>query len=286
MVIAMSVLLGLVSMVAYAAANVWSQPLVRKYGSPQVLFMRGLIISGVLALTCLPLLHRFSDWREVLLALGLGVAGYIPVLAFMQGLKVSRVGIVAPIGATSALITVILAFTILNTPLHAIQWFAIALVIAANVAISVNLRDLRNSNVMQLESGVLFGLIAALGWGGFYFGLIYPTRALGPWVAAFLVELGVTFAAWVHIKASHLSFNSDAFKSFSVIGSGLCIVIGTVAYTLGVFRYNVGIVAVLSNSTALVSTLLAAYFFKEKLSRFEKLVAAAMIIGVVLVSLP
>lgn len=212
------------------------------------------------------------------------MAGYIPVLAFMHGLRVSRVGIVSPIAATSALFTVVLAFAVLHTPLHSLQWLAIVLVIAANVAISVNLKDLRNSNVMQLESGVLYALIAALGWGLFYFLLVYPTRAIGPWASALMVELGVTIAAGLHLFLGKQKLVHKNALSFTVMGSGISIVAATVAYTIGVYYYNVGIVAALSNSTALVSTLLAAYFFKERLNLFEKTVAAAMVLGVILVT--
>lgn len=286
MTIFLSVLIGLASMLAYSLANVVSQPLVRKSGSAQVLYLRGLVISVILGLIVIPQYHHFHDTRHVLLALLLGIGGYIPVLAFMQGLRVSKVGIVAPIGATSALLTVVLAFLVLHTPLGAIQWAAIVMVIAANVAVSVNPKDLRSSNIMQLESGILFALIAAAGWGLFYFFLIYPTRVLGPWVSAFLVELGVTIAAGLHILVTRQKLEHRDILKVPMSGSGICIVIGTVAYTIGVFSYNVGIVAVLSNSTALASALLAAYFFKEKLTRFEKIIAGIMILGVILVSLP
>ena len=273
-------------MAAYSLANVYSQPLVRKLGSPQVLYLRGLVISLALAIVAIPQYHHFHDVSQVLLALALGTAGYIPVLAFMYGLKVSRVGIVAPIAATSALFTVVLAFAILHTSLTAVQWAAIVLVIAANIAISVDLRDVRSSNIMRLESGIFYSLIAALGWGLFYFLLIYPTKSLGPWISAFLVELGVTIAAGLHILVSRQRVRHKNVFSKTMVGSSLGIIIGTVAYTIGVYSYNIGIVAVLSNSTALLSTLLAAYLFKEKLSRFEKMIAAIMIAGVILVSIP
>jgi drug/metabolite transporter (DMT)-like permease len=286
MTLFMSVLLGMVSMVTYSLANVYSQPIVRKIGSTQVLFLRGLVITGILAIACIPSYHQLQDPLQALLTLLLGIAGYVPVLAFMHGLRVSRVGIVAPIGATSALVTVVLAAVFLAAPLSWLQWLAIVIVIAANVAISVNPKDIKSSNVMQFASGVPYALIAAVGWGLFYFLLVYPTRDMGPWMSALLVEAGVTVAAGLHLYQSQQTFKLKDIKSPILVGSGVCIVIGTVTYTIGVYSYNVGIVAVLSNSTALVSALLAAWLFKERLNNFEKIVAAVMIAGVILVSLP
>ena len=52
---------------------------------------------------------------------------------------------------------------------------------------------------MKLSSGIPFALIAAVGWGLFFFFLVYSVRALGPWVAAWVAEIGVTIAAGVHL---------------------------------------------------------------------------------------
>lgn len=286
MIIFWSVVFGLVSMLAYSLANVYSQPLVRKLGSAQVLYLRGLIVCVALAVPAALNYQHFDNLPQICLALVLGIAGYVPVLAFMHGLRVSRVGIVAPIAATSALVTVILAAIIFHVSLDGVQWLAIVMVVAANVAISVDPHDLRNSNVMQLESGVLYALIAAAGWGIFYLVLIYPTRELGPWVSAFLVEVGVTAAAGLHLLSTKQKVTHGSLLTWTVTGSGLGVAVATAAYTIGVYSYNVGIVAVLSNSTALASAVLAAYILKERLSRFEKVVAAFMIIGVILVSIP
>lgn len=272
-------------MLAYSAASVASQPLVRKIGSAQVLFYRGISVVVLMAIACIPFYKDLNNLPMALFAFFLGIAGYIPVLAFMHGLRVSKVGVVAPIGATSALFTVVLAFIFLDTPLSAVQWFAIAMVVAANVIISVNPKDIRNSKITQLENGILFALIAAVGWGLFYFILVYPTRSIGPWLSALFVEIGVMTAAGAHLLLTKEKFDFKHTKSWPMVASGFAIAVGTVAYTIGVHSYNVGIVAVLSNSTALSSTLLAAYFFKERLTRFEMIVAAVMILGVILVSI-
>lgn len=281
----LSIAYGLVAMSAYSLSIVWSQPLVKKLGSEQVLFLRGLVICAVLAIACVPVYHQHHNKLQIMFAFCLGIVGYIPVLAYMHGLRVSRVGIVAPIGATSALVTAVLAFAVLHTSIHTIQWAAIVLVIAANISVSIDLRDLRRSKGMQLSSGIPYALVAAIGWGLFYFGLVYPTQKLGPWLSAFIVELGVTFAAGAHIVLTKQKLNLKGALSPPIIGVGLCTLIGTVAYTIGVYSYNVGIVAILSNSTALVSALLAAYFFKEKLSRSENIATGAMVVGVIMVSI-
>jgi drug/metabolite transporter (DMT)-like permease len=283
--ILLAVLFGILSMIGYSLANVSSQPLAKKLGTTQILFLRGLTVALVLAIASVPSFHYFHNVHYVIFSLALGLVGYIPLLAFTHGLKVSRVGIVSPIAGSSPLVTVVLAFIIIGTQIRAIQWIAIVLVVLANIGVSVNLKSLRESNIIKLASGVPFALVATIGWGLFYFALIYPTRAIGPWMAAFLTELGVTIAAGLHLLL--IKEKPKFIKSLSpgVIGNGLCIVLGTIGFTVGISRYNVGIVASLSNSMALLSALLAVYFFKEKLNRSEMLAALVMVIGVVLISI-
>ena len=150
---------------------------------------------------------------------------------------------------------------------------------------SVDLQNWRNSTIMQLSSGIPFAIIAALGWGCFYFFLVYSTRSLGPWLSAFLVEAGVTLAAGIHLLLAAQRIPFKEVVSKSVLANGIFICLGTVAYTIGVLHYNVSIVAVLSNSTAIVSALLATYVLHEHLTNKEKLAAFVMIASIVVIIL-
>jgi drug/metabolite transporter (DMT)-like permease len=280
-----AVIFGLISMMGYATANVFSQPLARKWGTQQLLFLRGFGVCLILAVASLGSLEFFLNIRYVALAVGLGVVGYLPLLAFTHGLKVSKVGIVAPIAGASPFVTVLLAFLILHNPLSAVQWVAIVVLLAANIIVSVNFKSLRHSNIVQLKSGVPYAFVAMVGWGLFFFALIYPTKVIGPWATAFLVELGVTIAAGVHIVVTKQKVQLTQAASPKILANGLAIVIGTAAFTVGVSRYNASILSALSNSTALPASLLAVYFFKERLTTLEKLAAGAMVIAVLLISL-
>ncbi|MGH7867918.1 MAG: EamA family transporter, partial [Candidatus Dormibacteraceae bacterium] len=185
--IIISVLFGLISMLGYGFANAYSKPLSQELGAAHLIFYRGLTISVVLGMAAIPNYpYLFHHWVAVALAMALGIAGYIPVLAFTHGIRRSRLSVVAPIAATAPLVTVFLSFAFLKVAIGQIEWLAIALVVLANVLVSVEFTNWRESNLFQLSSGVPFALVAAAGWGLFYFFLVPSTRALGPWMAAFL----------------------------------------------------------------------------------------------------
>lgn len=285
MTILFSVLLGLLSMVAYGLANAFSKPLSQKLGSPQVLYLRGFTISAILAVASVTSYHHLSNWPVALAALGLGIAGYLPVLAFTHSIKESPLGIIAPIAGTSPLITVLLSVLFLGVGLQTGQWLAVALVVVANVAVSVDLKNWRQSKVMQLSSGIPYALFASIGWGLFFFFLIPTTNALGPWLAALLVEIGVTLAAGIHIAAAAQPVSHKDIFLPRLVMNGALICVGTVAFTVGVNYFNIGIVAALSNSTALVTTLLGVFWFHERLHKKERIASAMMIIGIAAMSL-
>ena len=271
-------------MVTYGFANAFAKPLSQKFGAAELLFLRGIVTSAVLAAASIASYHYLQNWLAVIATLFLGVAGYIPVLAFMHGIKNSRLGIVVPIAGTAPLITVFLAFLFLNVQINLVQWIAIGLVIFANIAVSFDFKNWRQSSAFQLSSGIPFALIAALGWGLFYFFLVPSTKTLGPWLSALLVEVGVTLAAGFHVwlRSKKISLR-DIFHR-SIVGNGILTCLGTVAFTIGVRYYNLGIVAALANSTALISTLLGALLFKERLHIKEKIAVAIMILGIAIIS--
>jgi drug/metabolite transporter (DMT)-like permease len=284
MIILFSVLIGVLSALAYGSANAFSQPLSKKYGASVTLFLRGVTIVPVLGVASLLYGHYPAHWLIAILALALGMVGYLPVLAFTHAIKESPIGIVAPIAGTSPLVTVLLSFIFLGLKLHPAQWAAIIAIIVASIAISFNVKNWRETKANQLSQGVVFAVLASLGWGLFFFLLILVTRHINSILAAFLIELGVTGGAGVHSKLSGRSLNMVNAKDKHIIVNGLLICVGTVAFTLGVKYYNVGIVAALSNSTAIVASILGVYLYHERLKTKERLAAAFMIAGVIVIS--
>ncbi len=267
-------------MVTYGMALALSKPIAERYGTAQMAFLRGITIVVALTAAALPHITSSLQWHQALLALALGIAGYLPVLAFTHGLRRSPVGIMAPIAGTSSLVTILLAFIFLQVSLQPLQWLAIALVIGANIALSVDVKNWRQSRLLHAASGIPYAALAALGWGLFLFLLVPLSKSLGPWLAALLVELGVTLAAGLHIALRKQSvLFADALRP-AVVVNGLLLAAGTVAYTVGVTYFNIPIVAALSNATALVATICGIVLFHEKLHAKERIASVVMIAGI------
>jgi len=254
-------------------------------GPSQIIFLRSLISVIILSVICIFTYKSLGSWQVILSAFALGLVGYLPVLAFTHGIKESPLGIIAPIAGSAPLITVILSFLFLGLALDVPQWVAIILIIVANIAVSVDVRNWRQSNFLKLSSGIPFALIAAFGWGIYSFILIPISQELGPWQSALLAELGVTIAAGLHIKLSSKKFNMHYIMNTKVIVNALLVFVGVVSFTVGVSNFNVGIVAALSGSTALVSMLIGMRHFGERLKLKDRVSALVMILSVAALSL-
>ena len=190
----------------------------------------------------------------------------------------------APIAGTAPLVTVILSTLFLSVVLTPFQWFAILLVLIANVAISVDLKSWQNFKFIQTSNGIPLALAAAIGWAMFFFFLVPVADRLGPWLSAFLVELGVAIAAGIHLKITSQKINYRKAFSWPVISNGIFIAIGTLAFTIGISYYNVGIVVTLGQSSALITILLGVWIYKEHLTLKERVLSLIMIIGVALLT--
>ena len=97
--------------------------------------------------------------------------------------------------------------------------------------------------------------------------------------------MGVTLAAGVHLLLTAKRIPYREITSRSIISNAILICLGTVAFTIGARYFNVGIVAALSNSTAIISAVVATYLFHEQLTKKEKIAASIMIAGIVTLTL-
>ncbi len=280
-----SVVFGVASMISFGLSMAYSRPLAEAYGSAQVVFVRGLVATimfGIIASGCN--YDNSHNMMAELMAVLLGILGYIPSLSFTHAVKTSRIGIIAPIAGTAPLVTVLLSSWLLGVKIENYQWIAIIFIVLSNMAVSFNFNNWLDSNMFNLSSGIPFAMVSALGWGVFYFFLIPLTKEVGPFLSAFLSELGVVMAAGAHILIAKKRCSILSFKAPSIWMNGSLIFIGTLAFTFGVKHFNVAIVSTLSNSVAVISTLIGTFHFRERFQLKEKIASAVMILGIAVIS--
>lgn len=230
--------------------------------------------------------HENAFSRDyVLIALAISFAGYIPLLTFFKAIDAGKVGIVTPVANSSVIFTIMFSIIFFKESLTEVQLFSIALIVAGIMLISLDLKDMKHSDLFKMSSGVPYALVTCVLWGLVFFLFKFPVTVLGPILTAFITEAGIMVFAGANIVFSGGSFavpdrntlKKIAFASF--FGA-----FGSLAYNYGVAAADVSIIAALAFTNPLVATIYAKAIYKEKLCIQQYAAAAMMIAGIVFIS--
>lgn len=286
----LSITFGLISMLSYGSANAYAKPLSQTYGGAALIFLRGVTIAAAMAVATVVVSVTGHatwsvQWSVLVAALVLGMIGYLNPLWFFKSMKLSPLGVVAPVAGTAPLFTLLLSVAFLGAALSHGQWWAAAVVIIANIAVTVETKNWRSGRFFRKSEGIPFALAAAVGWGLFAFALAAISKSIGPWLSTLMAEIGVALAAYIHCVVMKQPVELKAMFKPSVIINGLLVGIGTLAFAIGAGMFNVGIVAALSNSTAIVTTLVGVIVFHEHIHKRDWIAGGAMVAGIAALSL-
>lgn len=280
-----SIALGLGAMIGIGLASALSKPLSEKYGAVHTIFIRQILIASALVVLALPAFGQVRNWQALPWVIALGVFGYLPLVAFFTALKLSPVGLVAPIAGASPFITVLLNSYFLHIPMRPLQGVAIGIIIAANIAISLRSKNLQDHNPAHYQ-GVPFAILACLGWGIFFFLYAQSARELGPWVAPAINEAIILLVAGAHTLALKNSYSLRQSLQRSVIIPALLISVGSLFFTFGAKYAQPSIFMPIAQSTAAVGVLAGVWLYQEHLSLQQRLATVVMIVGVAILAIP
>ena len=283
MSISLGIIFGLIAMFGYGLSNAIVQVPVREIGSRKALFYRNIGIS----ILFLPMLFIFSVKLSplyILIAFAIALLGYIPAITFMRALKAGKVGIISPISNSSVIFTILLAVIFFKEKLMLTQLLSIILIIAGIILVSIDFRDLKNSHLFMISSGVPLALITCFLWGIVYFLFKIPVDVLGAVLTSFIIEFGIMIYSGIHLKISKINFSLPKklfpYLLFVAIGGAA----GTLFFSLGIEIADVSIVSTLTFANPLVAVLYGKFVYKEKLKLQQYAAILLILAGIVLIS--
>jgi uncharacterized membrane protein len=255
-----------------------ASPLIGSWSTLAWVMLTGLVVVGPIALAQgKP--EGLDSGAVVWLAIaGLGNVGGL--LLVYSGLRIGKVGVVAPIASSEGAVAAVVAVAA-GEQLGA--WTAVALVaIAAGIVLAARPpaeqeeagRDDPRAAVFALGAAIAFGaslyatgrasLDLPIAWA------ILPPRLLG----VVLVTVPLAVAGRLRLTRAAAPF---------VVVSGLAEVVGFVSYALGA-RHGIAVAAVLASQFAALAAIGAALLFKERLTRLGVVGVVVIAIGVAVVS--
>lgn len=209
---------------------------------------------------------------------GLGNVGGL--LLVYGGLRIGKVGVVAPIssseGAVAALIAVVAGE-------HLGAWTAVALlVIAAGIVLAARPPSEREEAGRDDPRAALLALGAALAFGASLYATGRASLDLPiAWAVLPPRLLGVVLVTIPFAVAGRLRLTREAAPY--VAASGVAEVAGFVSYAVGA-RHGIAVAAVLASQFAAIAAVGAAVLFKERLTRVGVAGVVVIAVGVAVVS--
>lgn len=277
----MGIIFGLLAAVGWGTSDFFMSRVNRQIGLRQ-----GLLLMQTLGTLAVALILLFSgdvppsDPLLWLWALVVNAFNVIATILLYHALSVGTLAIVSPIAASFAVVTTALAILGGERP-NALAIVGVAMVIGGVIVVARAGADNRNASLRGMSSaigsaicyGLFFWLLAPI---TAEFGIIWPVF-IGRVLAMFSAIL---MLAWVRERLALPSNNTWRMLIVAVIVD----TIGFLSYNLGISTAYVSVVTALASIFSAVTVLLAWLFLRERLVSLQWVGVAALICGVLLVS--
>jgi drug/metabolite transporter (DMT)-like permease len=213
-----------------------------------------------------------------------GSAEVVGIAALYRGLAVGTMSIVAPVAATAPVLPLLVGLVLGEVPAP-IQGAGLVLA-AAGIVVTAVKRDPTSALSAGLVRSVIYGLLAALGFGTFFVAMDAASEADILW-ALFVARLtAVTALSSVAAIAvlRHVRFGIRKSDLPVIALIGVLIVAADAMYATATTLGLLGIVAVLGSLHTVVTMGLARIYLKEHLERAQRIGVAAVLLGVLAIA--
>lgn len=284
MSLGLGIIFALIAMFAYGASDLLLTQSSRKIGEYRTLLWRAVLLFFILLAVTISVegtLRVPLSSVPLIIAMGLlGIGGYY---SLSKALKVGVVSVISPFTHSAVLLTVLLAFIFLGERLSMLQSLALGLIIIGMVFISVDHTELKSFRIKRLTKGMGYAVLTFFSWGVFSLLFRLVIDRVGPYIAAFYLEvvgLGVLLLAIPFSSRVRMKWK----EAKTVIWLSLVLALGDIAQALAIAAALLAVVTPIIYSASLVSIVLAVIFLKERLTHVQKAAALFIILGIILIS--
>lgn len=285
-----AVLYGLLAMLGLGLQGAFMKGIVDKYGPLQGIVLRNIptvfiLIVVIIGTSSFPSLTLAS----FLLGLLIAALAYFPFMFFIFALKRGKAGVMYPISSLRILVASLFGFLVLGD-LFTVGKTAVVVVIFLGVLLlTLNFKNLKESEIFSMKSGVPLALLAALLLGIVHPLFKFPSEALGALFFALMIEGTILIAAFIHLTLNERTMPKLGFMVLSLKGKELWLIItagvstalGTVFVNLGYETGEISIVTAISSASVLIAVIGAALLYKERLTAIQYGGVAVVLLGLI-----
>jgi drug/metabolite transporter (DMT)-like permease len=209
-----------------------------------------------------------------------GIAEALGVAALYRGLAAGTMSVVAPIGATAPVVAVGVGLAIGEVP-SGLQLAGITLAIAGIVMISADFAGVRDG---PMGPSVVYGLLTALGFGGFFVAMDAASEGSVPW-ALLMARTTAVIVFGLAFLARRRPLGVDRRELPVLAGIGALVVSADTLFAVATTEGLISVVAVLSSLYPVVTIALARFYLGERLQRPQQAGVVLSLCGAAAVSL-
>jgi len=286
----MGIFSGLLSMFGWGTSDFLAAKSSRQIGHVLTYFwtqLAFLLITLVYFVIKLPTFNINEILKFLIFLIPAGFLFLVGTLAFYKGFIGGQVSLVSPIGASWAMVTVVLSVTFFKEVLAINQIVAIALIILGIILVSVNLKELLQIKKFVFLTGVKEGLIAMIAWGISLFLIVPASKTLGWFFPVFALKFfGLLFLViYILFSKQSLRINFQPSLLALLFLIGFLDIVAFFGYSSGVRGEYVSIIASVAASFPLVTILLARIFLKERMVLNQVFGMVGIVAGLILISI-
>lgn len=293
------------------ADSLWKIPVYAFGAARSVLYRNVFVIITVLPYFLLSEQKSYISIQAVWVTLGIGIIGYLGIFFFAKAVKYGMTSVVVPVSSLNTLVTLLISIFTFDAELNLIVISGVIVALVGLFLLKMNLVNGRFQFVFINESGIWYGLLAAICWGiGFAYSY-YAVTFTGPALFTILQEITILVLALLHVlilqlflrksenpfkrgfglfdpqkKVNGKAVISQAWKQNWLIYLliGLFGGVGSIFNVRALDQASINTVSGLVVMAPIISVMFGQLYYGEKLTRQQKLAVFFIISGVFVVS--
>lgn len=278
-----AIIYSLGSMLAFGIATAVSKTLVQRYGAVVATVRREVFSVAVLmALVLWQGIPTEFSWGMLLLGIVIAALSYGGPFFQMLALSKNAVGVVTPVTTFRVVIMALIGLTFLAESFTIYKVLSLLLVVCGVLIATVDIRAFTQSELLRWESGVPAALLAAGAWGITMPFFSIPSYAFGALVYALIIECTISIVALVHMymRNERVGVFSKNITPEIIVGVGLAL--GTFWLNAALTTGEITITSAISGASVIVSVLVGALWYGERLHPRQYIGAGVVVVGIVL----
>ncbi len=286
MSISLGILFGIIAMIGWGLSDFFVAKIVKKTSIFKTFFWsQAISLIPFFAIFVLFFKIPFLTSLMLFIIFTASLLGFIGLMSLYKSFQIGVISIVSPVAASSSVITVILSLVFLKETLSGLQAIGVSLAILGAILVSFKFHDLIKLKLKNIAAGVEFAVVAMLAWGISFVLIDVMVAELGWFIPVFFIKvLGVVFAlAYAAMAKKDIKFPANF--TLLIISVAALEAVAFLSIGAGIGTDLTAIVVPIASAFPAITIILARIFFKEILDINQKIGVAAVLLGLVLLSI-